>query len=114
LPRFHIYLDVMERTIKIVLSILLLLCLADMPYGFYQFLRFVSCIEFVILVLNSNRKGNETQTIVFVVLALLFQPFVKISLGRTLWNIVDVVVAVGLIVSLLADPLAKGSNKTQN
>jgi len=30
-------------------------------------------------------------------LALLFQPFFKISLGRTLWNIVDVIVGIGLL-----------------
>lgn len=30
--------------------------------------------------------------------ALLFQPFVKVALGRTMWNVVDVVVAIGLIV----------------
>lgn len=34
---------------------------------------------------------------VFGALALLFQPFVKIALGRTMWNIVDVVVAIILL-----------------
>ena len=34
----------------------------------------------------------------FVALALLFQPFMKIALGRVMWNIVDVVVALFLIV----------------
>lgn len=38
--------------------------------------------------------------IIFVFLALLFQPFLKIALGRFLWNIVDVVVGIGLILSL--------------
>jgi hypothetical protein len=33
-------------------------------------------------------------------LAVLFQPFIKISLGRELWNIVDVSVAVALLISL--------------
>lgn len=39
--------------------------------------------------------------IVFAGLALLFQPFFKIALGRVIWNIVDVVVAVGLIFLLI-------------
>lgn len=38
--------------------------------------------------------------VVFIVLALLFQPFLKISLGRVIWNIVDVCVAVYLLVLL--------------
>jgi hypothetical protein len=33
-------------------------------------------------------------------MAVLFQPLFKIALGRTLWNIVDVIAAVGLIISL--------------
>jgi len=36
-----------------------------------------------------------------VALALLFQPFAKIALGRTVWNVVDIIVAAGLIISLL-------------
>lgn len=35
--------------------------------------------------------------ILFIVLAILFQPFAKIALGRVLWNIVDVIVAGYLI-----------------
>ena len=35
------------------------------------------------------------------VLASLFQPFAPLSLGRVLWNIVDVVVAIGLVIEVL-------------
>lgn len=38
-------------------------------------------------------EGSKELGIAFIVLALLFQPFVKIALGRTIWNVVDVVVA---------------------
>ena len=38
--------------------------------------------------------------IVFVALALLFQPFFKIALGRDLWNILDIVTGLFLIISL--------------
>jgi hypothetical protein len=93
----------MEKIIKIGLSILLLLCLADMPYGFFQLVRFLSLIGFGILAFNSNQKGKQTETIIFIALAILFQPIIKISLGRTLWNIVDVIVVIGLILSLLSE-----------
>ena len=35
--------------------------------------------------------------VVFIVLAVLFQPFAKIALGRLVWNIVDVAVAIYLL-----------------
>ena len=91
----------MEKIIKIELSILLLLCLIDMPYGFYQFVRFIALISFGLLAFNAYQNERQTEMIIYIALAILFQPLMKISLGRTLWNIVDVIVALGLILSLL-------------
>jgi hypothetical protein len=34
-------------------------------------------------------------------LALLFQPFLKLSLGREIWNILDIIVALGLVASII-------------
>ena len=86
--------------IKIGLSIFLILCLTDMPYGYFQFVRFISLIGFAVLAYHANQQDKHTEVIIYVVLALLFQPFLKISFGRTLWNIVDLVVAIGLIMTI--------------
>ena len=85
---------------KIALAILLFLCLLDMPYGFYQFVRFAALVGFGVLSYKSNEEGNNTETIIYGGLALLFQPFFKIALGREIWNLVDVIVGIGLIASL--------------
>jgi hypothetical protein len=69
-----------------------------MPYGYYQFVRFAAMIGFTYLAFLANKQNNEV--FIYIGLALLFQPFVKIALGRTIWNIVDLVVGVGLIASL--------------
>lgn len=89
----------MERPIKIVLAILLLLCLADWPYGYYQFVRYSATIAFIYFAYSSNELSKKNETFIFIALALLFQPIFKIALGRGLWNFVDVVVALGLIYS---------------
>ena len=94
----------MERTIKILLAILFFLCLADMPYGFYQFVRFAGLIGFAILAYQANQQGRQTEMIIYGGLALLFQPFFKIALGRQMWNIVDVVVGIGLLISIFMKP----------
>ncbi|GAB4161485.1 MAG: hypothetical protein Tsb0033_18990 [Winogradskyella sp.] len=90
----------MVRTIKLVLAILLFLCLFDMPYGFYQFVRFVALIGFGILAYKANEQKKQTEMVIYGALALLFQPFFKIALGRGIWNIVDVIVALGLTITL--------------
>ena len=97
----------MEKLLKISLAILLCLCLFDMPYGFYQFVRFTALIGFGILAYQANENDNQTELIIYGVLALMFQPFFKISFGRDLWNIIDLVVAIGLIVSLFNKDLLK-------
>ena len=89
-----------ERIIKIVLAVLFFLCLLDMPYGFYQLVRFIALIGLSVLAYQSFENENKNLTIVYIGLAILFQPLIKISLGREIWNIVDVIVGVGLIVSI--------------
>ena len=90
----------MDKIIKIVLALLLFICLADMPYGYYQLVRFAGLIGFSILAYKAYEINQRTGMIIFVGLALLFQPFFKISLGREIWNIVDVIVGVGLLLSI--------------
>jgi hypothetical protein len=86
--------------LKLVVSISLLLCLLNMPYGYYQFVRYVVMVSFAYLAYTSNEQNNKNEVFVYITLAILFQPFVKIALGREIWNIVDLVVGVGLILSL--------------
>ena len=92
----------MNNTIKISLAILFFLCLLDMPYGYYQFVRFAALVGFAILAYQSQQSGKQTEMLVYIGLALLFQPFLKVVLGRQLWNIVDVIVGIGLLISVFA------------
>ena len=81
----------------LILAALLLFCLAPMPYGYYQLVRLVAMVLFAVFAYNYWRNDQQPLTIVFITLVLLFQPFMKIALGRAMWNIVDVIVALGLI-----------------
>ena len=87
--------------IKIGLAIVLLLCLFNMPYGYYQLVRFLGFVGFAYVAYDANKVHKNNEVIIFVALAVLFQPFIKIALGRTLWNIVDVIVGIGLILSVI-------------
>lgn len=98
----------MDKLIKTILAILFFLCLAKMPYGYYQLVRFLALIGFGILAYQANQQGKQTEMIIYGALVLLFQPFFKIALGRELWNIVDVIVGIGLLFSVLLKP------KTEN
>lgn len=86
------------KYIPIYLAAVLLLCLAPMPYGYFTLVRILATVVFGVYAYKCYAAKKEGLTWVFVTLALLFQPFAKVGLGRTIWNIIDVIVAIGLIV----------------
>jgi hypothetical protein len=45
-------------------------------------------------------NSNQNTGLVYFGLAILFQPFFKVALGRELWNIVDVIVGISLLLSV--------------
>jgi len=94
----------MDTAIKVFLSVLFFLCLLDMPYGYFQIVRFAALVGFALLAYNANEQGHKREVIIYVCLAILFQPLIKIALGRAVWNVVDVIVAIGLILSMFIKP----------
>lgn len=90
----------MINLLKLILTFLLFGCLLNMPYGYYQFVRFTAMVGFAYLAYSANEQNNKNEVFIYIGLALLFQPFIKIALGRTIWNIIDVLVGVGLLLSL--------------
>jgi hypothetical protein len=97
----------MDKAVKIILAILFFICLADLPYGFYQFVRFAALVGFAILAYQASEKEYKREMIIYICLAVLFQPLIKISLGREIWNVVDVVVGLALLVSIFLKPKIK-------
>lgn len=77
----------------ICMAILLLLCLLPMPYGYYQGVRLAAMLFFAYMAYNGYKKHSIERMIIFIVLAIIFQPFIKVYLGRGLWNIIDVIAA---------------------
>jgi len=87
----------MEKIVKIGLAALLFICLLDMPYGYYQFVRVAAMLVFVLFAIQSYNSKLNTMTVVYVLLAILFQPIEKIALGREIWNALDALIAMGLL-----------------
>ena len=88
--------DILSRVV-VALAIALLLCLFPMPYGYYTLVRFAAMIVFAVMAYKYYQQSKEAMAVLFVALAILFQPFFKIVLGRLMWNAVDVVVAIVLL-----------------
>ena len=87
----------MDR-IVLGLGLALLLCLLPLPYGYYSLVRLTASVVFGFLAIDFYKEGRMPLSVGACSLVLLFQPFYKVALGRSLWGVVDVVVAVALVV----------------
>ena len=90
----------LQNLIKIGLCMCFLLCLFRMPYGYYQAVRFIGMLGFLLLSYISYKQSETLSMLLYLSLAVLFQPFLKVILGRTGWNITDVIISIGLIGSI--------------
>lgn len=92
-----------------MLAALLFICLLPMPYGYYILVRFIAMTVFAYLSFLYYKKESKLTPLVFTfgALALLFQPFFKVTLGRGIWNIIDVAVAVLLVILCLSNKKIK-------
>ena len=102
------------KHLYIALAILLLLCLAPMPYGYFMLVRFVMMVACGMLAYRYYKSNKMAATWVFGTLTLLFQPIYKIALGHTVWNVVDVVVAVFMLVLFVMEQRREHINKVQH
>lgn len=71
----------------------------DWEYGFYELVRFVGMVGFSLLAYEQYNK-NQIWFIIWLVSAILINPLFKVALGRTIWNIVDVIWVVLLVYSI--------------
>lgn len=85
------------RIASLILAVAMMLCLLHMPYGYYTIVRLATAIVascWAVCFLNESKKEL---TIVSFGVAILFQPFLKISLDKGTWNVLDIIIAVALV-----------------
>ena len=67
-------------------------------------------VGFAILAYGQYKK-NDTWFVIWLASAILINPIFKISLGKEIWNIVDIIWAVLLIGSIFLTKQAKGEKE---
>jgi membrane protein implicated in regulation of membrane protease activity len=83
---------------SLILCVALLACLLPLPYGYYTLVRFATAIIIGCWAYKFYQVHNMPMLVTSVAIVLLFQPFFKIVLDRTTWNIVDILLAISLSV----------------
>ena len=87
-----------QQKIQVTGAAVLLLCVLPLPYGFFMLVRVAMTIIGGYLAYKYYEKDNTTLVLIFCGIALLFQPFFRIALGRELWLVIDVAISILLLV----------------
>lgn len=91
----------MKYIIKLSLAALLLGCLFDVPYGYFQIVRLVGCALFCWLAYLEYQEKKIITTALCIGCALLLNPIVKVYFKRDVWNNIDLVIAIALVVWMI-------------
>lgn len=106
--------NLISLLLRFILVILFVICLFKMPYGYYQIIRFLGMFGFGLLTFLYFKQKNQYLVILYAISALLINPYIKLALGRTLWNIIDIIWALILLVSIFLDLSLNRSFKMLN
>ena len=100
--------------VKGIIAALLLLCLIDADYGFYQAMRAFISVGFAFLTYRHYQTGDKTNAIIYLCLLFVFQPLLIIGLGRGLCIVVDMATAGFIMYPIFTsrDVLMQSSNKS--
>ncbi len=89
--------------IWIVPAILSIVALAQLPYGYYQFLRIVICIAATYLTYREYQLDDKITiwAVIFALLAVLFNPIIPVHLKRDIWAVFNIICAIIFIAHLI-------------
>jgi hypothetical protein len=80
-----------------ILSAMLLLGAAPLPYGYYTLLRVVACGLFVWGAYIGQTRRYRVLPWFYVLLALMFNPVIPIHLKKNIWAVADLAAAIFLL-----------------
>ena len=79
----------------------LLLCLLPMPYGYFILVRLAVSVIGLCWVNKFYSVQKIPLAVITFGIVVLFQPFLRLSLDRSTWNIIDIVLATVVTFAIL-------------
>lgn len=92
-----------SAVVKVVVGAMLLLALGSWEYSYYQILRVVVCGSSIYLAWHMFDIKQQVWAWGFVGAAVVFNPLFPVYLDRSVWQIIDVAVAMFFFASFSAE-----------
>lgn len=82
---------------KIIIALLLLIAILPLPYDYYIYLRIIVFISLVFFLIQDWAVLISSNKAMYIVIALLFNPFSPIYLTKGIWAIIDITCAIYML-----------------
>jgi len=89
----------MHVAVIYITSTMLLIAVAPLPYGYYTLLRLVVTGVLGWAAYISYTRNNYVLPWIFILIALLFNPIIKVHFQKEIWIVIDIAVCVFLLVT---------------
>lgn len=91
----------MHQLVKLILTGTLILCFLSMPSVFYRFSGYVLFVGFGWLAYDAFHRRDQMDVKIFVLLAILYNPFFTPPFPHFVWLILNILVIIGMILNIL-------------
>lgn len=95
------------KLFSIGIALLLIVAIAELPYGFYTFLRIVVCSYSAYLAVAAFSEDKRIWVFAFIAIAIVFNPLVPIYLEKEIWIIIDILCAIYYVIVAIKSPIIK-------
>jgi len=92
------------KYLAVVASIMLIIALSELPYGYYMVLRFVVCGVSALGILHYLGTDNRGVAFILFIVAIVFNPLQPIHFERSTWVMIDLFAAGILLLSIFGIP----------
>lgn len=79
-------------------AIMSFVAMIDLPYGYYHFLRLVIFFSSLFILYAHQKCGYRFEwVLLFIVIALLFNPILPVFLDKEIWSFINPIVSISYI-----------------
>ena len=91
----------------LIAGVALVLAISNLPYWYYKALRYLICCIGIYGTYLNNKCKNIKWVCIFVVIAVIFNPFFKINIEKGAWELIDIIAAICCFITFFKGKMDK-------
>ena len=85
------------KSIKTLAICMLIFAQFDLPYSYYQLLRWIICINSIFFAIQYNNNQNKYLAPLFTILAIIYNPIAPINIEKEVWIYINAITLLCII-----------------